>query len=304
MATTSNAADTTRRRIDRPLTAKARGGVELGCPCNTSPVTFTLVVFHAHPDDETLLTGGTIARASAEGHRVVLVTATAGEAGLAQIGGDELANTRLRELQRAAAILGCARVEVLGYPDSGIGASTSTSGRACFADVPPSDPAERLAAILADEQADVLTVYDERGGYGHPDHVQVHRAGVLAAEMAQTPVVLEATVDRRALTRAATLLARVPRMSHLLPADRFAGSYTARSELTHRGDVRSRLRQKRAALSAHASQAAGGESTRTIRLLVGLPPPLQAVVLGREWYRERGRPPSARLLDDVFASLR
>jgi LmbE family N-acetylglucosaminyl deacetylase len=266
-------------------------------------VAFTLVVFHAHPDDETLLTGGTMARAAADGHRVVLVTATAGEAGLADTNGDALADARLGELRRAADILGCARVEMLGYPDSGIGAEP-TAGGARFADLLPAEPAERLAAVLVEERADVLTVYDERGGYGHPDHLQVHRAGVLAAETAQTPVVLEATVDRRALTRVAALLARVPRISDLVPEDRFAGAYTARSELTHRVDVRSQLGQKRAALAAHASQASGGESIRTIRLLLGLPAPLQSAVLGREWYRERGRPPDARLHDDVFASLR
>jgi hypothetical protein len=127
---------------------------------------------------------------------------------------------------------------------------------------------------------------------------------VLAAEIAQTPVVLEATIDRRALMRAAALLARLPRVSHLIPQDRFAGAYTPRSELTHRVDVRSWLGQKHAALSAHASQATGGESIRTIGLLIGLPSPLQAAVLGHEWYRERGRPPSAPLLDDIFASLR
>jgi LmbE family N-acetylglucosaminyl deacetylase len=274
-----------------------------GVACNTAAVAFTLVVFHAHPDDEALLTGGTMARATAEGHRVVLVTATAGEAGLSNGDSEELAKTRLRELRRSADIVGCARVELFGYPDSG-SAATPTTGEPGFADLPAAEPAERLAAILDEEQADALTVYDERGGYGHPDHRQVHRAGVLAAEIARTPVVLEATVDRRALTRVAAILARVPRASHLIPEDRFATAYTAHSDLTHRVDVRPWLDQKRAALSAHASQASGGEAMRTIRLLSGLPGPIATAVLGREWYRERGRPPTAELLDDVFASLR
>jgi LmbE family N-acetylglucosaminyl deacetylase len=267
-------------------------------------VAFTLVVFHAHPDDEALLTGGTIARAAAEGHRVVLVTATAGEAGLSEGAEDpdELASARLAELRQSAALLGCARVEVLGYADSG-GSSASSSGRR-FADLRPAEPAERLAAILADEHADVLTVYDEHGGYGHPDHVQVHRAGVLSASMAQTPVVLEATVDRRALMRVAAVMARVPRVSHLIPDDRFAAAYTAHEALTHRVDVRPWLRQKRAALAAHASQTAGGESIRTVRLLLRLPSPLQSAVLRREWFEERGRDPGPRLLDDIFATLR
>ena len=74
----------------------------------------TLVSFHAHPDDEVLLTGGTLARAAAEGHRVVLVTATAGGAGLADPVSARrgLAGVRTRELTRSAALLGCARVEL------------------------------------------------------------------------------------------------------------------------------------------------------------------------------------------------
>ena len=84
---------------------------------------FTLVSFHAHPDDEALLTGGLLGRSAAEGHRVVLVTATAGERGLAGDGdrdGDGLADVRMTELVASARILGCARVVGLGYADSGL----------------------------------------------------------------------------------------------------------------------------------------------------------------------------------------
>src|SRR5690348_2918214 len=104
-----------------PITIRVRR--ERGEPvatCDTVSVSFTLVSFHAHPDDEALLTGGTLARASAEGHRVVLVTATLGEAGLAaNLHGDQLAKQRHTELERAARAVGAARVVVLGYPDSG-----------------------------------------------------------------------------------------------------------------------------------------------------------------------------------------
>src|SRR6185369_10070105 len=85
------------------------------------PMPRTLLAFHAHPDDEALLTAGTLARAAAEGHRVTLVVATAGEAGLAgQPVGPELATRRLAELRASAAALGCARVVELNYPDSGM----------------------------------------------------------------------------------------------------------------------------------------------------------------------------------------
>jgi hypothetical protein len=130
----------------------------------------------------------------------------------------------------------------------------------------------------------------------------VHRVGALAAELAGTPMVLQATVDRSRLVRAAALLARLPGLAGLVPADRFASAYTDRSELTHEVDVRRHLRAKRAALAAHASQATGG--VRTVALLLRLPRPLIAPVLGREWFVEVGRTPQAELLDDVFATLR
>src|SRR6195952_5152771 len=80
----------------------------------------TLVAFHAHPDDEALFTGGTLARASAQGHRVVLVTATAGERGLAAAGTTDLGRIRSDELQVSADALGVARLVILGYGDSGM----------------------------------------------------------------------------------------------------------------------------------------------------------------------------------------
>lgn len=263
---------------------------------------FTLVSFHAHPDDEALLTGGTLARAAAEGHRVVLVTATAGEEGLTapELREGGLAGRRVEELRTAAAALGCARVEVLGYPDSGSDPERQRPDG--FAWLDPEGPAERLAVLLREERADVLTTYDPRGGYGHPDHRQVHRVGALAAAKAGTSVVLEATIDRERLARAARVLAWIPGLSRLVPKDRFAGAYTDRSQLTHEVDVRRQLRPKLAALAAHASQATGG--VRTVALLLRLPGPLVAPVLGREWFVEVGRTPPARLLDDVFATLR
>lgn len=265
-------------------------------------VPFTLVSFHAHPDDEALLTGGTLARAAADGHRVVLVTATVGERGLAGPPRDrgDLAQRRREELRAAAAALGCARVAVLGYPDSGSDPSDQAAGG--FASLDPAVPAQRLAEILCEENADVLTTYDPRGGYGHPDHRQVHRVGALAAASAGTPVLLEATVDRARLARVASVLVRTPALSRLVPADRYAGSYTDRSELTHEVDVRPHLRAKRAALAAHASQATGG--VRTVALLLRLPRPVLAPVLGKEWFVEVGRTPTTPLLDDVFATLR
>ncbi|NUT48825.1 MAG: PIG-L family deacetylase [Saccharothrix sp.] len=238
----------------------------------------TCVFFHAHPDDEALLTGGTMARLAKEGHRVVLVVATAGERGLSAPRGD-LAAVRTKEATESARVLGCARVVFLGYPDSGL------DGRHGFARADVCEAAERLAELLHEERADLLTAYDPGGGYGHPDHVQVHRVGALAAELAGTPRVWEATVDRTWLLRGLRL-ARLARRFDLTP---FRQAYSARDEITHTVDVRPYAHVKRAAMAAHATQTTGGESTRTLAALLKLPPPLFKVVLGTEWFVERKR---------------
>ncbi len=254
---------------------------------------YTLVSFHAHPDDEALLTGGTLARAAAEGHRVVLVTATNGEAGLTSPSvrqSGDLGGTRLRELENAAAALGVHRVVALGFPDGQ------------FASVGLQPAAARLANVLRDEDADALTTYDRAGGYGHPDHIHVHRVGIAAARMAGTPVVLEATIDRRLLLRAVRMLRFVPNAPQVT-VDDFAHTYSERSEITHRIDVRRYLPAKRSALVAHHSQSVG-RSARTVRFLTALPDVLMRPALGHEWFIEHGRPAAPTFNDDIFASLR
>ena len=265
---------------------------------------FTLVAFHAHPDDEALLMAGTLARAAAEGHRVVLVVATAGEAGLVRGGctGPTLASRRRAELDRSAHALGVERVEVLGYADSGMHAEAG--GDRAFARADPDEAAGRLAQILIEESADVLTIYDPAGGYGHPDHVQVSRVGIRAAELAGTCSVLEATVDRTALQRVLRLVHRLPGIPADFAPSRFDQAYRERAALTHSVDVRRFAAQKRASMAAHASQAGADEGTRTLAVLLRLPGPLFRLALGREWYVERGRLPARPLLDDVFATVR
>nr|WP_221634263.1 PIG-L family deacetylase [Nocardioides luti] len=263
-----------------------------------------MVSFHAHPDDEALLTGGTLARAAAEGHRVVLVVATAGEAGLAarehHAGG--LASRRLAELEASAGALGVARVVVLGYADSGWGEDAPRPG--AFSTVPVGAAARALATVLDDERADALTSYDLAGGYGHRDHVQVHLVAREAARLAGTPLVLEATLDRTTLLRPVRLLRRLARVLPLPEIPDLEHAFTGRADLTHVVDVRPFLGPKRASMRAHASQASADEGARTLALLLRLPRPLARRVLGREWFREVGRAPGGPLLDDVFASLR
>ena len=160
----------------------------------------TLVCFHAHPDDECIQTGGTMAMAAEQGHRVVLVLATRGEHGEVADGfldpGEELWQRRIIETDASAKALGVQRVEFLGYVDSGMIDTPENDAEGAFWQADVEDAARKLAAILEEEDAEVLTIYDDHGGYGHPDHIQVHRVGVRAAELAGTPVVYEATMNR------------------------------------------------------------------------------------------------------------
>ena len=277
-----------------------------------------LVSVHAHPDDEALLLGGTLAGAAAAGHRVVLVVATDGAAGLSDEGpGPALAARRRAEVARSARALGVARVVHLDHPDSGSGPApdpsapdpSATGGARRFCDLDPDEVARPLAALLVEEAADVVTGYDPAGGYGHPDHRQVHEVVSRAAVLAGTPVLLEATLPRRGVQRALAVLRALARVVALprLPATTAIG--TAEQDLTHRVDVRAHLDAKLDALRAHASQAAGGP--RTVSALLALPAPLRARVLGHEHLRVRrpacegpAREVAARDLLDVLLDPR
>lgn len=268
------------------------------------------VFFHAHPDDEALLTSGTMATLAAAGDRVVLVVATAGEAGLAagQLRADGgLGGRRRAELQASARALGVSRVEVLGYADSGLATDPSPPPPADrlprLADADVAAVAAILAGILTEEGADLVTGYDVNGGYGHPDHVAVHHIAAAAAKLAGTPVLLEATVPRD------RLLSWARRVNRLLPAGRrvdltpWAQAYSAAADITHRIDVRAQARARRASMRAHASQATADSGARTLGVFTKVPPPLFGAVFGREWYRQPGLPPTGHRYHDVFATL-
>lgn len=242
----------------------------------------TLVFVHAHPDDEALLTAGTMARAAAEGHRVVLIVATDGEAGLTSADyADDLGATRRDELAASAEALGVARTVMLGYPDSGLHGENPEG----LAHMGRFTVGRRIAEICDEEDADVLVGYDPSGGYGHPDHLAVHRAVRTAQLLCATPPRLfEATLPREPITRAGHLAA----MSRLTPAEfdpaEFDTAWTPRAEITHRVNVRDVLPAKAASLRAHASQATADGTTRTLAVLTRLPRPVQALLLGTEYY--------------------
>ncbi len=247
----------------------------------------TIVSLHAHPDDETLLSGGWLAQRAAAGDRVVLLYATDGSAGLAahSFGGQgaELGSQRRAEAQAAAQTLGVARVAWLGWGDSGM-AQAPTGGSHRFVDTDVDEVARVVADVLDDERATVLTGYDAKGGYGHPDHVHVHRVARAARLLAiRPPQLLEATIDRTWLVRGLRILRPFGWLLRglELPADDI---YSARSPHLVRMDVRDQVPAKLTALKAHASQASGG--VRTLRILTALPAPVARRALGREWFLE------------------
>lgn len=266
----------------------------------------TLVCFHAHPDDESIATAGTMALAAEAGHEVVLVVATRGELGEPQPGvlsdGEELWQRRVEETYEAAAILGAKRVEFLGYHDSGMMGEPTNDDPRCFWQADVEEAAERLAAILREVDADVLTIYDAHGGYGHPDHIQVHRVGRLAAERAGVRHVFQATMNRDQIHE---LMSEAPEeleaamgeeSQDRVGADDF-GSPAAL--ITHAVDVRPVLARKRASMEAHRSQI--GPETFFLKM----PEDAFAHAFGTEWYIELGaaRADGEPFATDLFAGL-
>lgn len=290
----------------------------------------TLVCFHAHPDDEAIATGGTMTLAAAAGHRVVLVTATRGEMGEPQPGvlaeGEPLWERRVLETHQAADIMGLHRVEFLGYEDSGMVGEPSNENPLCFWQADVEEASRRLAGILRDVEADVLTIYDSHGGYGHPDHIQVHRVGKRAAEIAGVARVYQSTMNRDRILR------QMKENAHLFEEDgptvegpsveatveteiegeiegetveqmRRRAEAAERGEfgspealITHAVDVSAAIETKRAAMAAHRSQI-GPDS-----FFFKMPVEVFTSAFGTEWFieLERERPEGAAFVTTIL----
>ena len=258
---------------------------------NDQVMPLTLLALHAHPDDEAILTGGTVARAAAEGHRVILVTVTDGALGLTSSRyAGRLAEVRRTELHESARELGVHRVEQLDYADSGLGRvlHPDPPGQLRLARAEVAEVAARVADLLREEAVDVLLSYDANGGYGHPDHVRVHEVGRAAAGLAGTPRLLEAWVGPR--------VARVmkPRWVQLAPVP----------APTHVIDVRRYAAAKRRAIRAHRSQLeSDGIVPRNVDLLTRLPDWAFDRAVGTERYVDPAAPIGSPVSTDVFAGL-
>jgi N-acetyl-1-D-myo-inositol-2-amino-2-deoxy-alpha-D-glucopyranoside deacetylase len=164
-----------------------------------------LLLVHAHPDDETIATGATMARYAAEGVQVTLLTCTLGElgevlvpdlAGLAADRGDQLGGYRIAELAQAMQALGVRDHRFLGgagrWRDSGMmdtpGNDDLRAFWRCAGDPAAFDEAvDQAVAVVREVRPQVLVTYNPDGGYGHPDHIMAHRVAMAAAERAAAP---------------------------------------------------------------------------------------------------------------------
>ncbi|SDD00637.1 N-acetyl-1-D-myo-inositol-2-amino-2-deoxy-alpha-D-glucopyranoside deacetylase [Actinokineospora iranica] len=226
-----------------------------------------LLLVHAHPDDESLWTGGTIARYAAAGVQVTLVTCTLGEEGeiipesLAQLGAaaaDQLGGYRVAELRAACAALGVSDHRYLGgmgrWRDSGMAGVPANDHPRAFVNGDPAEQTEALAAILRDVRPQVVVTYGPDGGYGHPDHIRAHEITVAAA--AGVPEVARlyyAVVSRRAVEEGLAALADVADLPFRLPEPGEL-SVVDDAEITTTVAIADHLPAKLRALRAHATQ--------------------------------------------------
>ncbi|WP_091967270.1 PIG-L deacetylase family protein [Propionibacterium cyclohexanicum] len=253
----------------------------------------TWVFLHAHPDDESSQTAGTMVLAHDRGDRVVNVIATDGTLGMAAEDlrkGETVADRRREELACAAGVIGIDRVEWLGYRDSGMAGWDSNHDPESFCNADLTEVTARVGAIVREEKADVLVSYDPDGGYGHPDHIMVHRVGAAVARQLGSPLrLLEGSFNRDMRARQKALAVKLGVTGQGFfdsdePQDlRPFGS--SASELRWAVDLPDEVvGRKHDALACHASQ------TSDAGFFLSLPKQLFRAVLGIEYYREPAHP--------------
>lgn len=254
-----------------------------------------LLLVHAHPDDETLWTGGTIARYAAAGVRVTVVTCTLGEEGevippalrgLAAAGGaDQLGGYRVAELRAACAALGVADHRFLGglgrWRDSGMAGTPANRHPRAFVNGSLADQAGELAEILVQVRPDVVVGYDPNGGYGHPDHIRAHEIMMTATAAGGVAVFWAVTAASTVAAGLAELAeqagsAAEPGVPFVLPP---SGQLpcVADESVTTTVDVAAHLPAKLAAMRAHATQVSvweGPGGRRAYALSDGVARPL------------------------------
>jgi N-acetyl-1-D-myo-inositol-2-amino-2-deoxy-alpha-D-glucopyranoside deacetylase len=220
----------------------------------------SLLLVHAHPDDESIGTGATMAKYAAEGARVTLVTCTLGEIGeiippdLAHFLPDELGEYRIGELDAACEALGVTDHRFLGgpgrYRDSGMMGMEENEDPRCFWQAPVPEAAALLAKIIEEVQPQAIVTYDPNGFYGHPDHIQAHRVAWEARLLAARSSRFFATAMPRT---AAAQAAELPPDSWFEPWGDLS-SAVPDDQVTTEIDASTYLKAKTAAMTAHATQ--------------------------------------------------
>jgi LmbE family N-acetylglucosaminyl deacetylase len=272
----------------------------------------TLLVVHAHPDDEATSTGGVLHRYSAEGVRTVLVTCTGGELGdgregvkPGEPGHDEAAVREMRrgELETSRVTLGVTDLELLGYLDSGM-AGWAQNGRAgSLSGTDLEEELTRLIPVFERFRPQVVVSYDQTGGYGHPDHIRAHEVAVAATERTGIPVKLYYTAFPKSIFKIGLAAAREAGIaSDQLPPLDFDPEDPPfgvdDSVITTRVDVAADVPAKLAALRAHASQADNG-------FWLNLPAPIVTSFMSTEYFiRAMDRTGAPVPESDLFAGLR
>jgi N-acetyl-1-D-myo-inositol-2-amino-2-deoxy-alpha-D-glucopyranoside deacetylase len=221
----------------------------------------TLMLVHAHPDDEAISTGGVMMKAKAHGHRVVLVTATKGEVGEIHNMDEEASRPRLgeirtEELKAAAEILGVDRMEFLGYRDSGMVDTADNKDPRSFHQARLDEAAGKLAVFIREERPDVVVTYAEDGIYGHPDHVKAHHVTNAALDLLEregwAPKKLYYTAIPRSMMEA--FVSQMPEEAQRQQNTNMRVAGTPDELVTTRIDVHDYVDQKRKAFGAHVSQ--------------------------------------------------
>ena len=241
-----------------------------------------LLFVHAHPDDETINNGATIARYTAAGADVTVLTCTLGEEGeiigerwsrLGVDGADQLGGYRIGELTAALHALGVREPRFLGgaghWRDSGMEGSPSRGGRTRFVDADTDEAVGAVADVIAELRPHVVVTYDPGGGYGHPDHIQAHRVTTAAIDAAADRWAVPKfywTVTSETAFRAG--LARLGpgdvRDDWTWPGDGAVGYPDER--ITAAVDGSDHLDAKVAAIAAHATQMTLGPTGRAFTL--------------------------------------
>ena len=222
-----------------------------------------LLLVHAHPDDESIGTGVTMAKYAAEGAHVTLVTCTLGELGeiippelahLAEGPRSRLGEYRRGELAAACAALGVSDHRFLGGPgrwrDSGMAGLPDNDAPGCFWQADVGEAAAELAAIIREVRPRVLVTYDENGFYGHPDHIQAHRVARRAVILAADPA---AVVPGEPWQVAKFYVTAMPHSVAAAVGGRF---WVPDEQVTTQIDGSAYLAAKTAAMRTHATQIA------------------------------------------------